>query len=179
MFAFWQAIHKGERGAWFSDSELADQDLLPFRKPNKENNGKICWNSNDCLSTEQFGYIYAELSAGKDVKKHVNDLYQWSIPLTDAGKFGPIPREMEPLDLSKSEFFKTPGQAPNVNSALLSSIQPVALQQVQAVLQPERQIVTSTSEPEFSREWYIDDEVERYVELPLVDDLSNHSIAWL
>ena len=165
MFAFWQAIHKGEQDEWFSNAKLADQELLPFRIPNKKNDIKKCWKSNDCATTEVFGYTYEELKSGGDVWKRINDLYQWSVPLTDAGKLGTIPAEMQPLDLSQSEFFQTPAKTPVVKSALLSSIQPTSFQQVQAMLQPERPIDTPTSEPEFSREWYIDDEVERYVDL--------------
>ena len=160
----WQAIYKGRPGEWFSDKGLADQDLLPFRKPQNGNSKHKCWTSNDAASTLAFGYTYEELSDGKigaDAWKIINDLYQWSVPLTDAGRFGPIPAKMKPLDLSKSEFFQTPVEAPKIHGALLSHIEPITTQHVQKVLQPERQIATSTSEPEFSREWYIDDEVQR------------------
>ena len=113
------------------------------------------------MSTETFGYTYSEIQEGGDVWTRVNNLYEWSIPLTDAGKIGPIPPEMEYLDLDQSEFFTTPAKASVLKSSLLSSVQGITKQQVQAVLQPERQITASTSEPNFSREWYIDDRVKR------------------
>ena len=161
LFSLWQAIHKGKKSSWFSDPEVAKAYLQPFRMPNEENDPTICWNSNDAKSTETFGYTYSEIEEGGDVWTRVNNLYEWSIPLTDAGKTGPIPPEMEYLDLDQSEFFTTPAKVPVPQSSLLSSMQGITAQQVQAVLQPERQITAPTSEPGFSREWYIDDRVKR------------------
>lgn len=161
FFSLWQAIHKGEKGSWFSDPKKAEEYLQPFRKLNEKNDPKICWNSNDAESTETFGYTYSELKKGGDVRKRVNDLYEWSIPLTDAGKLGPIPPEMKYSDLDQSEFFTDPAKAPVFKSSLLSSMQKITKQQVQAALQPERHITAPSSEPNFSREWYIDDKVKR------------------
>ena len=161
LFSLWQAIHKGEKGSWFSEPKQAEEYLLPFRKLNEKNDPKICWNSNDAKSTETFGYTYSELKEGGDVWTRVNNLYKWSIPLTDAGKLGTIPPEMEYSDLDQSEFFADPAKAPVLKSSLLSSMQKITTRQVQAVLQPERHITTPTSEPEFSREWFIDDKVKR------------------
>lgn len=161
LFALWQAIHKGQKGSWFSDPEKAEEGLQPFRKLNERNDPKICWNSNDAESTETFGYTYSELKEGGDVWTRVNNMYAWSIPLTDAGKLGPIPPEMEYSDLNKSEVFAKPAKASNLKSSLLSSTHEITTQQVQVVLQPERHITTPISEPGFSREWYIDDKVKR------------------
>ena len=161
LFSLWQAIHKGEKDSWFSDPQQAEEYLLPFRKLNEKNDPSVCWTSNDAKSTETFGYTYTELKEGGDVWQRVNRLYEWSIPLTDAGKLGPIPPEMKYLDVDQSEFFANPAKAPVFKSSVLSSMQKITPQQVQAVLQPERHITTSTSEPEFSWEWYIDDKVER------------------
>ena len=93
--------------------------------------------------------------------KRLNNMYAWSIPLTDAGKLGPIPSEMKYSNLDESEFFVNPAKASNLKTSLLSSMQEITTQQVQAVLQPERHITTPASEPDFSREWYIDDKVKR------------------
>ena len=90
------------------------------------------------------------------------DQYEWSVPLTGSGQVKPIPDKMKPLP-TDSEFFSVPGKISATESSVLSSIQPISAQQAQAVLKLERQSITPIAEPDFSREWYIDDKVERWV----------------
>ena len=137
---------------------------MPFRMQNQNNDKSVCWTSNKAASTTAFGYTYEEVQPGgsnRDVWQRINDEYQWSVPLTAAGKLGPIPPKMKPFDLSGSDFFKTHSQEPIAETALLSSIAPASLQHVQTVMKAERAITTPIAEPDYSREWYIDDEVER------------------
>ena len=161
----WQATHKDKEGSWFSNADQAQQPLLPFRKNNAGDNPKTCWNSDESATTEVFGYTYEEVDPTKfkspeEVLKHVQDLYEWSVPLNNSAPPGPIPEEMKPLPISDSPFFKTPEQGASIKSFPVASKKPT-FQQAFAIPQSKSDGGTETSEPGYAREWYIDDEFER------------------
>ena len=130
-----------------------------------------------------FGVTYPDISpAVKDenVLEEFRKKYEWSIPLRSAGKIGQIPDSMKPLDLSTSEFFISRAQqAPQFS--LLSAAQVSLMQhepaihlmaapEAKALATPEAKSVTAPeakNEPskgpddEYSREWFLQDEVQR------------------
>ncbi|KAI9663307.1 MAG: hypothetical protein M1831_002591 [Alyxoria varia] len=186
IFALWQATHKGKQGEWFSDPTEAEKPLLPFRIQNQANDKTRCWKSNESKSTDDFGYTYDEVKAGGNVLDTIRKLYEWSVPLANAGKWGEIPAELKKaLDLKGSEFFEKPKQPSGGTSARVASDPPAALQKLEAFVQPQQQggfapaqeqqgdfaqsgfvppqqqVLSHTAEEDFSREWYIDDKVER------------------
>ena len=85
----------------------------------------------------------------------VKGIYQWSVNLTDAGDFGEIPPDMKPIGVSKSEIWSE-----GAKGGLLSTTHPGEKKDVQAQMLTKN-IALPTSENRSSREWYIDDEVER------------------
>ena len=74
----------------------------------------------------------------------VNKLYAWSIPLTDAGKLGPIPSEWNTWIWINPNFFANSAKATVFKRlSTIEHCQKFTTQQIQAVLQPERPITTS------------------------------------
>lgn len=137
---------------------------MPFLKT-KGKELTNCWNSEQSRDCDPFGYTYPEISGkARDVLDRFMEMYEWSVPLNSSGDFGEIPDDMRPADLRDSEFFKVPALSTETTNLLLSSMQASVPMKVAAIMQSKQSasIRSATEkEPEFSREWYIDDEVER------------------
>ena len=172
LFAIWQAVNDKESESWFSDAHTAEEPLLPFLKPKDDGPGKY-WTSNLSKQCETFGYTYPDLGGkGKDVGTRFRNLYEWSVPITNSRKSGTVPKEMKPLNLSEAEVFPTQEGASDATPIALLSLQtpqelPPVLEKrtaelVQSRIAPERRPDSGKS-----WEWYIDDEVQRYVKAPI------------
>ena len=160
MFALWQATHNSNKASdWFRDPKLAQKQLRPFRVANDHNDLELCWDSNQSRLCETFGYSYPEIADGGDVLQTIKDMYEWSVNLTDAGDIGEIPPEMEPVDVTASEIWLE-----GAKGNLLSTTHPGRKKgpKVEYFSQVSmKNLALPPHESEFSREWYIDDEVER------------------
>ncbi|KAF2731878.1 Di-copper centre-containing protein [Polyplosphaeria fusca] len=212
-FAIWQGAHPtdplnptGKR--WFATPgeaqsrnlddtwTTATTPLLPFRHPDQTKTKY--WNSNLSYKTSNFGYRYPDLLSSDSpdptaVQKRFKDTYQWARRLVNSpnNKAAP-PKEMEPLNLDDSKFFRGIDDFTPLNKPKPVALQPtfslMSLSEVPALkatsfsLAPEAQpeafaakvealpsvqapISTapevSITEEHVSREWYIDDVVQR------------------
>jgi tyrosinase len=189
-FAIWQAAHPGEWFASPTSADPAkpDDPLLPFVRPDGPTE---YWTSNQSVDTETFGYTYPDIdgikSDPKAVQKRFKDLYSWARRLTNkADPNVKPPPEMEPIDLSALYFFEgvqgfKPLDKPTTTfsavAAMAANVAQAPLNAVAAsapldfavkskavpdvvpafVSKPEVEIV----EDKVSREWYIDDVVQR------------------
>ncbi|KAG8527795.1 uncharacterized protein KY384_007949 [Bacidia gigantensis] len=144
---------------WFGNQSLSTKPLLPFRIKNDNNDPTVCWNSNQSRQCGTFGYDYPEILAGGDVLTTVRKMYEWSVNLTAAGDFGDIPSNMKPAPISNAEIW-----LPGATSDLLSATNPgrpkAPKPQFFAQMRTQN-IALPPAEVALSREWYIDDEVER------------------
>ena len=158
LFAIWQAIHDKEPKSWFSDEEMANSPLLPFRNAA----GKNYWNSNRSQKTEDFGYTYPEIRSTKEATwETFNNMYVWSIELLQAQNSAIPPPDMRPYDVRTSQFFNFDGKA--TSSSLLSQElptlkDPVLQGRVEAL---QKAVPMDPSAKGYSREWFIDDRVQR------------------
>ena len=142
---------------------MAQAGLLPFRKQ-QGNEVTDCWTSNDWQSCHALGSTYPDLEyTGEEALKHLNYLYEWSVPLESRTGFGRPPQEMLPLDLSRSEFF-----GPNIvgkEGSALSAKDHVKHMQAYSELGLERGshlVKTMTASNDgYSKEWFVDDKVQR------------------
>jgi hypothetical protein len=88
-------------------------------------------------------------------------MYEWSVLLESSGEMQDPPPSMKPIDLSKSPFFKRQQPAAQITSEMASSQTNAILEKrVEALMAPEITPQPST-ESGWSREWFVDDEVER------------------
>ncbi|KAK7753914.1 hypothetical protein SLS62_004012 [Diatrype stigma] len=166
LFAIWQAVHDNTPGNWFSESSKAEGPLYPARKQ-PGNTDADFWNSNDSRNTIAFGYTYPETAGTPEqVLAKFNAMYEWSIPLNTNLTSVVAPKEMEPIDVLKTQFFQFEGEA-GPEAAILSEITalgtvPELENRVQAMaLSPPGQAQTVVPDKEFSREWFIDDKIQR------------------
>ena len=164
LFAIWQAIHAGEKGSWFSDPDQAKAPLAPFRK---EAGDKTFWNSNQSQLTASFGYNYPEIkSTGKATAETVTNMYKWSIADRNSLDTTKAPKDMEPVDVLKTQFFSFTADQSTATATILSEVAPVdkpALsKRVHLLLEessPASVHPTKSSVP--VRDWYIDDKIQR------------------
>jgi len=88
-------------------------------------------------------------------------MYEWSVPLESSGQMQDPPPSVKPIDLSKSPFFKRQQPAAHITSETVSSHTNAILgKRVEALMAPEITPEPST-ESGWSREWFVDDEVQR------------------
>ena len=182
-------MHKGEESEWFDNPKVAKAPLYPFRKvAGNDKDEKSWWNSNDSRTTEIFGYTYSELAGtNTEVLQRVRDMYEWSIPLRNSRSKAKAPKDMEPIDISKSQFFQDKAVQPFAHLLLSQSVSlsesPELAKRAETILEgstdesfvAESSIETSPSE--YSTEWFIDDEVERLVPyLPLQKHMHLHTL---
>lgn len=72
------------------------------------------WTSNDSKSTLNFGYTYADIAGletgnAQAVQKLWADRYDWArrlTPLEDSNDWDGAPADLEPMDLSNTQFYK-------------------------------------------------------------------------
>lgn len=168
IFTLWQAAHADDgQSNWFSSADRAKDDLLPFARPTNKDNEKY-WKSNSVKSEDVFGYRFEDVKSTPDeTRRNFEDMYRWSVPLgrTDKGARPPQGTDMEPLDLSDSEFWVKESKSV-----------PVALQTQKVMKTLPQSLAVRAQAPELAEihiesltdkntywEWYIDDEVDRYV----------------
>ena len=163
FFAVWQAVHdKNDPESWFSDSAMAESDLLPFRTKA----GKHYWNSNDSRSTQDFGYTYPEIQSTSEATWDVfSKMYEWSVPLQKPKRDIKAPPGMEPIDVSKSQFFRFDGEDPATTGVgtLSESISIAKQPALQKPVELVQKAIYEDPVPSkgYSREWFIDDRVQR------------------
>ena len=161
LFAIWQSIRKDNPKSWFSDKLKAGNNLLPFRNAA----GKSYWNSNLSKETEDFGYTYPEIKDTKDATRETfKNMYQWSVPLLESDIGAIPPDDMLPYNVRKSQFFNFKGEEQvKASPPLLSEVvdfskEPLLLERVEALQNP---VPSNPPTKDYSREWYIDDKVQR------------------
>ena len=169
--AIWQDVHPEK---WFDGRQsgpMLESNLLPFFSPKGQDKNGF-WTSKSARRTEAFGHTYPDVKGNPQAtKENFRRLYSWSIrPQPEPQGWKPTPpKEMEPLDLSGAQVFKdhpeyvapTPpihlaGQAKaNLVSSMMTVPQPLE------AIHLQKKSVTSAK----FREWFVDDTVERSVEL--------------
>ena len=161
IFALWQSIHQDKPNSWFSDPNEAERDLIPFRKAQGDT---VFWKSNHCQTTEVFGYRYEDVKGtGAATKAAVDSMYKWSVPDRNSHDTHPAPANMEPIDVTTTQFFNFAGKEDAVKPILSESLtiaqQPLLLKR-QALLREKPEPLPAHTTVHF-RDWYIDDEVQR------------------
>jgi hypothetical protein len=88
-------------------------------------------------------------------------MYEWSVPLKSSDKILDPPPSMKPTPLSKSPFFKRQQPVARTTSETASPHTIAILEKrVEALMAPEITPEPST-ESGWSREWFVDDEIQR------------------
>jgi hypothetical protein len=188
IFAVWQAAHDGTEDGWFSEENksIADEYLVPFiREPVVEPGvTPKCWTANESREVATFGYTYEDIAGlekghAKEVQDKWRSKYEWARRLKNpkSGAPWPLPPpDFRPLNLSKSQFFRTedgdfvPGfvllrEQPSFKAA------PPPVDKKSLAVQPLADFDLTpkfSSEPNVdidedinSREWYIDMAIQR------------------
>lgn len=115
-------------------------------------------------TTEVLGYTYPEVQPDKVATlKRVRGMYEWSIPLTESSQIGDIPDDMVPVKVEETVFFK-PFDDPQETPLLFTAAPVLTTALSEHIDQLETAIALPTKG--YSREWYIDDKVQRYVMAP-------------
>ena len=84
LFAVWKSMHQGTSDGQLSNPEEAKAHLVAFRRsPGFAD--EVCWTSNESRDCKSFGYEFEEIKNGGDIWKRFNDLYQWSVPISQSG----------------------------------------------------------------------------------------------
>ena len=165
LFAIWQAVHnENDPQSWFKSLDKAEEPLLPFRNMA----GKHYWNSNASRHTQDFGYTYPEIQGTREATRDTfRKMYEWSVPLLKSSHNVQAPPEMEPFDtvINNSQFFRfeDEGQAAAGPATPTESIS-IAKQPVlpKAVELPQKVVHEDPVQAKgYSREWSIDDRVQR------------------
>lgn len=162
IFTIWQKVHETESATnWFDgDSTLAGETLLPFQRDLEKTDPKEkYWTSDSAREASTFGYYFEDVKpSATDTKTNFDFLYRWSVPVTRSTLApGKPPASMEPLPVKDTEFFKPQPVAP-VNQVFSRApaqnveLKPLTLEVVQ---------------DEDVYEWFVDDQVERYLALPV------------
>lgn len=168
VFSIWQAVHVNDgKTNWFADAVEAKSDLLPFARPTNKDNEKY-WNSNSVSNEDTFGYGFTDIkSTPEETRRNFENLYRWSVPLgrTDKGARPPQGTDMEPLDLLDSEFRVRESKSVPIHiqtQEVMKSLPQSLAVRAQAPKLTEVHIETLSDDNTYW-EWYIDDEVDRYV----------------
>ena len=163
LFALWQSIHKDKPNNWFSSPDVAKAKLLPFRT---EAGDGTFWNSNQSAVTDDFGYTYPEIkSTGQETWAAVGHMYRWSVPLRKSHDTNPAPPEIEPISVDDSYFFQFHVETEQAVAPLLSETKGVAQQH--SLFKRTALLKEIESGPQatagYSREWFVDDTIQRYL----------------
>ncbi|KXJ86569.1 hypothetical protein Micbo1qcDRAFT_208983 [Microdochium bolleyi] len=162
LFAIWQAAN-GEKH-WFneldeSEKGMGDSNLLPFRKwPKVDDPKSRYWTPNRARDTKAFGYTYpdtADGQSGEQIRDDFAQRYGWSRRLDVNQDFGPVPEDMQPLEVSKAQVFQYTSGVPSKDLFKHLSPPRPSPKRVQAAA------AATAPSSKVSQEWYIDVVVER------------------
>ncbi|KAI9894687.1 MAG: hypothetical protein M1814_002043 [Vezdaea aestivalis] len=160
--AIWQNINPK---VWYSHQDkdsglpLEKVEFRPFRTYGDGTNG--WYNSDSSRYTESFGYYYADQRKATPiaVKNHLKKQYEWSRRLWGVD-YGSPPASMMPRDLTKCQIFQYDEYKGDESVEYFKSqLFDPALEPLTPVDQLKRKPLAETGV--FSREWYIDNKVNR------------------